>query len=369
MVRKFWNVYTHSKTTKLPRFWQEVFEAAYEHFTIDVAGSRDAAISEITGMSFVSVDVEPSSLNSEVGRPPSVLLAGGTMLSCEPSLLANEEGHELTKIPDIKDSKEDKDLLCFERADIEVPTKAATPEIVGPTRELCTELIMGSRSSSELMILIEIESKRRILPQLVHYECTILAVANHKTSSSERNGVNCRKRKMSGSDNVAKKFGYNSTYGTGGYGSYGGIGSYNGGGLYGNNMYNRGGYGGGLYGSGGGMYGGGMYNSSYGGMGGIADGATRAKLLCTRTMATTSKLDSTRKDKGKMIIAEPKITATLDLRPIHYNKTIEEVVYCQWTSKHVHTRQPMKYCCILMEKKKQMVKVVFKSERRHQNHK
>ncbi|GKD30499.1 hypothetical protein Tco_1241277, partial [Tanacetum coccineum] len=44
-----------------------------------------------------------------------------------------------------------------------------------------------------------------------------------------------------------------------------------------------------------------------------------------RTMATTSKLDSTRKDKGKMLIVEPEITAMSDLRPIHCNKTIEAV--------------------------------------------
>ncbi|GJY36286.1 gamma-aminobutyric acid receptor alpha-like protein [Tanacetum coccineum] len=66
MVRKFWNVYKHSKTTKLPRFWQEAFEAAYKHLATDVAGSRDAAISEIARMSLVFVDVEPSFLE-EVG--------------------------------------------------------------------------------------------------------------------------------------------------------------------------------------------------------------------------------------------------------------------------------------------------------------
>ncbi|KAL8216105.1 hypothetical protein R6Q57_022942 [Mikania cordata] len=59
LVRKFWNVYTHSKTTRLPRFWQEAFEAAYEHLTNDVADVRDAAVSEIAKMSLVSVDVEP----------------------------------------------------------------------------------------------------------------------------------------------------------------------------------------------------------------------------------------------------------------------------------------------------------------------
>ncbi|XP_076904947.1 peroxisomal membrane protein 13-like [Bidens hawaiensis] len=63
--------------------------------------------------------------------------------------------------------------------------------------------------------------------------------------------------------------GYNSGYGTGGYGSYGGMGSYNSG-LYGNSMY-RGGYGGMYVGGSGGMYGGGMYNNSYG-MGGMGMG-------------------------------------------------------------------------------------------------
>nr|GEU76652.1 hypothetical protein [Tanacetum cinerariifolium] len=67
-------------------------------------------------------------------------------------------------------------------------------------------------------------------------------------------------------------------------------------------------------------------------------------------MATTSKLDSTRKDKGKMIIAKPEITTMSDLRQIHCNKTIEAMVYRKWTFKHVHTRQPMKYCFILMDK-------------------
>ncbi|GJU46738.1 hypothetical protein Tco_1204004 [Tanacetum coccineum] len=45
------------------------------------------------------------------------------------------------------------------------------------------------------------------------------------------------------------------------------------------------------------------------------------------TMATISKLDSTREDKGKMIIAEAEMTAISDLRPIHCNKTIEAVAY------------------------------------------
>ncbi|GKD03428.1 hypothetical protein Tco_1178402 [Tanacetum coccineum] len=67
-------------------------------------------------------------------------------------------------------------------------------------------------------------------------------------------------------------------------------------------------------------------------------------------MATTSNPNITHEDKGKMIITEPEITAISDLKPIHCNKTIEAVVYHKWTSKHVHARQPMKYCCILMDK-------------------
>ncbi|KAK9080301.1 hypothetical protein SSX86_000059 [Deinandra increscens subsp. villosa] len=67
LVRRFWNVYTHSKTTRLPRFWQEAFEAAYEHLTSDVAGLRNAAVSEIARMSLVSVDVDPLPLNSDLG--------------------------------------------------------------------------------------------------------------------------------------------------------------------------------------------------------------------------------------------------------------------------------------------------------------
>ncbi|GKC78606.1 hypothetical protein Tco_1129380, partial [Tanacetum coccineum] len=68
------------------------------------------------------------------------------------------------------------------------------------------------------------------------------------------------------------------------------------------------------------------------------------------TMTTTNNPYITREDKGKMIITKPEITAISDMRPIHCNKTIEAVVYRKWTSKHIHTRQPMKYCCILMEK-------------------
>ncbi|GJY14800.1 hypothetical protein Tco_0385222 [Tanacetum coccineum] len=63
-----------------------------------------------------------------------------------------------------------------------------------------------------------------------------------------------------------------------------------------------------------------------------------------RKMATTSNIDKAREDKGRMVIAEPEVTNIADLRPIHSNKTIEATVHRKWTSKHIHTRQPTKYC-------------------------
>ncbi|GJU33731.1 hypothetical protein Tco_1182085 [Tanacetum coccineum] len=71
-------------------------------------------------------------------------------------------------------------------------------------------------------------------------------------------------------------------------------------------------------------------------------------------MATTSKTNSTHEEKGKMIMTEPEITAIADLGFTHCNKTIEAVVYRKWTSRHVYTRQPIKYCCILIDKQANM---------------
>ncbi|GJU11397.1 hypothetical protein Tco_1133793 [Tanacetum coccineum] len=71
-------------------------------------------------------------------------------------------------------------------------------------------------------------------------------------------------------------------------------------------------------------------------------------------MATTSKTNSTHEEKGKMIMTEPEITAIADLGFTHCNKTIEAVVYRKWTSRHVYTRQPIKFCCILIDKQANM---------------
>ncbi|XP_057975876.1 uncharacterized protein LOC131163302 isoform X2 [Malania oleifera] len=64
VVRHMWDVYTNSRRIRLPRFWQEAFEAAYEDLTSDVPGLREAAVSEIAKMSVSTIDLEPPPLQS-----------------------------------------------------------------------------------------------------------------------------------------------------------------------------------------------------------------------------------------------------------------------------------------------------------------
>ena len=66
MVKHMWDVYTNSRRIRLPRFWQEAFEAAYEELTSDVPGVREAAITEIAKMSVRSVDLDPPPIQSMV---------------------------------------------------------------------------------------------------------------------------------------------------------------------------------------------------------------------------------------------------------------------------------------------------------------
>lgn len=66
VVRHMWGVYTQSKSTRLPRFWLEAFEAAYEHLASDVQGVRDAAVSEIAKMSMRSLRLDPLPTHSKV---------------------------------------------------------------------------------------------------------------------------------------------------------------------------------------------------------------------------------------------------------------------------------------------------------------
>ncbi|CAN6482088.1 unnamed protein product [Victoria cruziana] len=58
VVRHMWDVYAHNKRIKLPRFWMEAFEAAYEELDSDAPDVRDAAISEIAKMSFRMLGVD-----------------------------------------------------------------------------------------------------------------------------------------------------------------------------------------------------------------------------------------------------------------------------------------------------------------------
>ncbi|KAF8405199.1 hypothetical protein HHK36_010099 [Tetracentron sinense] len=69
VVKHMWDVYTHSRRIRLPRFWQEAFEAAYENMVSDVPDVREASISEIAKMSMRSIDLQPPPIQSTVGIP------------------------------------------------------------------------------------------------------------------------------------------------------------------------------------------------------------------------------------------------------------------------------------------------------------
>ncbi|PPD95435.1 hypothetical protein GOBAR_DD07515 [Gossypium barbadense] len=66
VVKHMWDVYTNSRRIRLPRFWQEAFEAAYEELTSDVPGVREAAVTEIAKMSVQYVDLDPPPIQSTV---------------------------------------------------------------------------------------------------------------------------------------------------------------------------------------------------------------------------------------------------------------------------------------------------------------
>uniref|UniRef100_A0A0A9GB40 Uncharacterized protein n=1 Tax=Arundo donax TaxID=35708 RepID=A0A0A9GB40_ARUDO len=61
LVRRIWDVYTRTGDhVRLPQFWQEAFEAAYEELAGDDTLASDAAISEIARMSVHRPEVENS---------------------------------------------------------------------------------------------------------------------------------------------------------------------------------------------------------------------------------------------------------------------------------------------------------------------
>ncbi|BAA98184.1 unnamed protein product [Arabidopsis thaliana] len=66
VVKHMWDVYNNGRRIRLPRFWQEAFEAAYEELTSDVPDVVEAAISEIARMSIRSIVIDPPPLHSTV---------------------------------------------------------------------------------------------------------------------------------------------------------------------------------------------------------------------------------------------------------------------------------------------------------------
>ncbi|CAH8336519.1 unnamed protein product [Eruca vesicaria subsp. sativa] len=64
VVKHMWDVYNNGRRIRLPRFWQEAFEAAYEELTSDAPDVVDAAIAEIARMSIRSVVIDPPPVHS-----------------------------------------------------------------------------------------------------------------------------------------------------------------------------------------------------------------------------------------------------------------------------------------------------------------
>lgn len=69
VVRHMWDVYTHSQRIRLPSFWQDAFEAAYEDLASELGEVRDTAVTEIARMSIRMVDLEPQTRHDKVILP------------------------------------------------------------------------------------------------------------------------------------------------------------------------------------------------------------------------------------------------------------------------------------------------------------
>ncbi|GJW60798.1 DNA helicase [Tanacetum coccineum] len=67
-------------------------------------------------------------------------------------------------------------------------------------------------------------------------------------------------------------------------------------------------------------------------------------------MATTNYLDTLAATKDKMIAIEPQVLDIASLKPADSNKIIEVIVYRKWVSKYPHTRQAIRFCCILLDR-------------------
>ncbi|GAB4848867.1 hypothetical protein Ancab_003661 [Ancistrocladus abbreviatus] len=82
VVKYMWDVYTNSRRIRVPSFWQEAFEAAYEDMISDVPGVREAAITEIAKMSIRSIDLDP----------PPIQLTGSRELSLKHAEISKTAG-------------------------------------------------------------------------------------------------------------------------------------------------------------------------------------------------------------------------------------------------------------------------------------
>uniref|UniRef100_A0A164UGA4 Uncharacterized protein n=1 Tax=Daucus carota subsp. sativus TaxID=79200 RepID=A0A164UGA4_DAUCS len=58
LVNHMWDLYTNNRRIKIPRFWQDAFEAGYEDLISDVVQVREAAISQIAKMSMHSIHLD-----------------------------------------------------------------------------------------------------------------------------------------------------------------------------------------------------------------------------------------------------------------------------------------------------------------------
>ncbi|PHT98800.1 hypothetical protein BC332_32219 [Capsicum chinense] len=65
MVKHMWDVYTQSSRIRLPKFWQDAFQAAYLDLTSDSPTTRDTAVSEIAKMSLRSTSTYESPSNKQ----------------------------------------------------------------------------------------------------------------------------------------------------------------------------------------------------------------------------------------------------------------------------------------------------------------
>ncbi|KFK44072.1 hypothetical protein AALP_AA1G212500 [Arabis alpina] len=68
VVRHMWDVYGRSGGIKVPRFWREAFEAAYEFLTSDSAVVRNVAVSDIAKLSLVRSLKPESSTRAQPNR-------------------------------------------------------------------------------------------------------------------------------------------------------------------------------------------------------------------------------------------------------------------------------------------------------------